>query len=379
MSLTQTDHPTSRLLTGLAMLLVLVVVLSAFALSFTVLRDLAALSGIPREVAWLWPVIVDGTITAATVVLYTTRGAGRSRRMPMATLILFGLASVVGNVAHILMVDPSQVVPAAIAVFVGIVPPVGLIMTVEILGGLLRTKDEVSTEATVADETPVHELIGDLQMIMPEPAEQAHPSADAVASQNCEPVVQAASHSNEPVVYSQVSQAATVDEPSINAGLDHSNGDVEPTAVQTPDPIKVPTSDVVDPASSPEVAPMPQVPEPVVRQVLHDDGPAAQPQPSQATDEVAPLANEPVIRAKAPLTQDTVEATHETVDQEDTDRAAVMDRARQLMAVGTSQRAAAEQLGISRSSLSRWLKADDEAEEENTSLAPVTRLHAMSN
>lgn len=379
MSLTQTDHPTSRLLAGMAMLLVLVVVLSAFALSFTVLRDLAALSGIPHEVAWLWPVIVDGTITAATVVLYTTRGAGRSRRMPMATLILFGLASVVGNVAHILMVDPSQVVPAAIAVFVGIVPPVGLIMTVEILGGLLRTKDEASTEAMVADETPVHEPVGDVQAIPPEPVVQALPSVDAVASQNREPVLQAASHSNEPVVYSQVSQVATVDEPSINAGPDHSNDEFAPTAAQSSEPHAVPKSDAVDPVSDPEWAPMSHVPEPVVRQVLHGDGPATPSQPSQATDEAAPRTHEPVIQAEAPLAHDTVEPTHETVDQEDTDRVSVMDRARQLMAVGTSQRAAAEQLGISRSSLSRWLKADDEAEEENTSMAPVTRLHAMSN
>lgn len=128
-----------RWLMVLAMSLVMVVVLSSFALSFTVLSDLAALSGIPSAVAWLWPVIVDGTIMAATLVLYTMRGRGRSQRMPMATLIIFGLASVVGNVAHILMVDPSKVVPAAIAVFVGVVPPVGLILTVEILGGLMRS------------------------------------------------------------------------------------------------------------------------------------------------------------------------------------------------------------------------------------------------
>lgn len=157
MNSTPTRHSTPRWLAALAMILVLVVVLSAFALSFTVLRDLAALSGIPSSVAWLWPVIVDGTITAATVVLYTARGAGRSRRMPMATLILFGLASVVGNVAHILMVDPSQVVPAAIAVFVGIVPPVGLIATVEILGGLLRTDDAAVAEPEAAHEVTTHE------------------------------------------------------------------------------------------------------------------------------------------------------------------------------------------------------------------------------
>lgn len=135
-SVIQTRTP--RWLLVIAMTLVLIVVLSSFALSFSVLRDLAAQSGIPADVAWLWPVIVDGTITAATLVLYTGRGAGRRQWLPLVVLVLFGLASVTGNVAHILLVDPSKVIPWIIAVFVGVTPPVGLILTVELLGTLLR-------------------------------------------------------------------------------------------------------------------------------------------------------------------------------------------------------------------------------------------------
>lgn len=146
------SHRPPRWLTIVAMAIVLVVVTSSFALSFTVLRDMAMLSGIPEDVAWLWPVIVDGTIVAATLVLYTASATGRSRRLPLATLVTFALASVVGNVAHIVIVTPSSVVPVAIAVFVAVIPPVGLLLTVELLGSLLR-RPQTPDKVVVAQES----------------------------------------------------------------------------------------------------------------------------------------------------------------------------------------------------------------------------------
>lgn len=77
----------SRWLTVLAMLLVLVVSFSNFSLSSTVLHDLAALSGIPGDVARLWLVIVDGTIAAATLALYSPCGNGRRSALPMVTCV----------------------------------------------------------------------------------------------------------------------------------------------------------------------------------------------------------------------------------------------------------------------------------------------------
>ncbi|WP_170926882.1 DUF2637 domain-containing protein [Mycobacterium avium] len=41
----------------------------AFVLSFEALRDLAIRSGIPHDLAWLWPVVVDVTIAQATMAL----------------------------------------------------------------------------------------------------------------------------------------------------------------------------------------------------------------------------------------------------------------------------------------------------------------------
>lgn len=43
----------------------------AFVLSFEALRDLAVRNGIPEQLAWIWPMIIDVTIAQATLALVT--------------------------------------------------------------------------------------------------------------------------------------------------------------------------------------------------------------------------------------------------------------------------------------------------------------------
>lgn len=43
----------------------------AFVLSFEALRDLAVRNGIPAQLAWIWPMIIDVTIAQATLALVT--------------------------------------------------------------------------------------------------------------------------------------------------------------------------------------------------------------------------------------------------------------------------------------------------------------------
>lgn len=309
------------------MALVLVVVLSSFALSFTVLRDLAALSGIPEGVAWLWPVIVDGTITAATVVLYTSRGAHRRPVMPLVTLVLFAAASVVGNVAHILLFvnDPvvakDPVVPVPIAVFVAIAPPLGLIMTVEILGSLLRTADEVVADDPVAVETAQH----DAPIVVVGPA--AHePVVAREEIQSVEPVAPAGEPAVWPVDpaphHAQMTQV--VGEPSLDDDVPLVVGAVE-----------IPKADTDAPA---------------IHAPLTTAGPEARvPEPATATNSESESE-----------TVDAPAAQSKGVPTAKVDRAEVVAQARKLIEAGDSMRAATEQLRVSRASLSRWLKAADE-------------------
>lgn len=52
-----------------ALLMTILLAAAAFRLSFDALRDLAARCGIRQDLAWLWPVAVDVTMTQATVSL----------------------------------------------------------------------------------------------------------------------------------------------------------------------------------------------------------------------------------------------------------------------------------------------------------------------
>ncbi|OBA60138.1 hypothetical protein A5780_20940 [Nocardia sp. 852002-20019_SCH5090214] len=53
----------------LTVVLTVLIAAGAFWLSFTALRSLAELAGIPHNQAWLWPLIIEGSMTQATVAL----------------------------------------------------------------------------------------------------------------------------------------------------------------------------------------------------------------------------------------------------------------------------------------------------------------------
>lgn len=65
---------------------------AAFILSFLALRDLCIQAGQPREIAFLFPVIVDGTILQATMGVVSRRHDHRARRFFWK--ILIGAATV---------------------------------------------------------------------------------------------------------------------------------------------------------------------------------------------------------------------------------------------------------------------------------------------
>jgi uncharacterized membrane protein YidH (DUF202 family) len=76
---------------------------ASFVLSFAALRDLASRAGIPGQLAWLWPMIVDGTIlqaTMAVVALTGHRDQERSRRYFWIVLSSSAAVSVGANALH---------------------------------------------------------------------------------------------------------------------------------------------------------------------------------------------------------------------------------------------------------------------------------------
>jgi hypothetical protein len=104
---------------------VLVLAAAAFTLSYDALHQLALDSRVRPGLAWLWPVVIDGTIVVALLtVLAAKRAAGRAG-YPWALAGLFSAASVAFNVAH----APDR--PVARLVFA--MAPVALVLTTHLL------------------------------------------------------------------------------------------------------------------------------------------------------------------------------------------------------------------------------------------------------
>jgi len=136
---------------------------ASFVLSFAALRDLAARAGISERLAWLWPLIVDGTIlqaTMAVVALAGHRDQDRSRRYFWIVLSSSAAVSVGANALHAVIrgaVPLSPWLAAAIAV----VAPVSLLASTHGLSLLIRVSgpvDPVRRRSAVATiEAPQHD------------------------------------------------------------------------------------------------------------------------------------------------------------------------------------------------------------------------------
>jgi hypothetical protein len=104
---------------------VLLLAAAAFTLSYDALHQLALDSRVRPGLAWMWPVVIDGTIVIALLTVLAAKRAGARAVYPWALAGLFSLASVAFNVAH----APDR--PVARLVFA--VAPVALVLTTHLL------------------------------------------------------------------------------------------------------------------------------------------------------------------------------------------------------------------------------------------------------
>jgi Protein of unknown function (DUF2637) len=96
---------------------------ASFVLSFAALADLAARAGIPAHLAWLWPLIVDGTILQVTMAVVALAGhddEDRKRRYFWIVLSSSAAVSVGANGLHAMVKGPlTPWLAAATAVVTG--------------------------------------------------------------------------------------------------------------------------------------------------------------------------------------------------------------------------------------------------------------------
>jgi hypothetical protein len=132
---------------------VMVLAAAAFTLSYDALHQLALDSRVRPALAWLWPVVIDGTIVVALLTVLAAKRAAARAGYPWALAGLFSAASVAFNIAH----APDR--PVAQLVFA--MAPVALVLTTHLLmqqagwRQLTRGQDE-PVAAQQAGPKPAH-------------------------------------------------------------------------------------------------------------------------------------------------------------------------------------------------------------------------------
>jgi hypothetical protein len=138
-----------RVTRAAAVIITVVIAVASFVLSFSSLWDLAARSAWPTRLAWLWPVIVDGTIVLATMAIVALAGHRQrrvNRRFFWAVLCAAALVSVSGNAVHALIPGRAALIPWLSAV-IACVPPIALLATTHSLAILWRLRPERFADA----------------------------------------------------------------------------------------------------------------------------------------------------------------------------------------------------------------------------------------
>src|SRR5215218_10430746 len=104
---------------------VILLATAAFTLSYDALHQLALDSRVRPGLAWVWPVVIDGTIVVALLTVLAAKRAAARAAYPWALAGLFSAASVAFNVAH----APDRLV----AQLVFAMAPVALVLTTHLL------------------------------------------------------------------------------------------------------------------------------------------------------------------------------------------------------------------------------------------------------
>ena len=111
--------------------------LGGFTLSFAALRDLAVRVGMPADLGWIWPLLIDGMIVEATLAVVALAQRG-SRAVWYAWFLLAvgALVSVGSNGAHAVITGHGWAGAAAASV-----PPVVLLATTHLTVLLMAAPD----------------------------------------------------------------------------------------------------------------------------------------------------------------------------------------------------------------------------------------------
>ena len=128
----------------------------AFVLSFDALRIVALACGVQPALAWMFPLIVDGSTLAFTWTTWAFRTRGMGTWYPWLMLVLFSVVSLIGNALHAHPVQVNNMLlPDWVPPLVMTMPPIALLTTTHmIVMAAGRTFDALDETEVVAAGEP---------------------------------------------------------------------------------------------------------------------------------------------------------------------------------------------------------------------------------
>lgn len=215
-----------------------------FVLSFAALRDLAVRVGMPADLGWIWPLLIDGMIVEATlaVVALSQRGS-RAVWYAWFLLAVGAVVSVGSNGVHAMLTGHGWAGAAAASV-----PPVVLLATTHLTVLLMAAPETSASPAQVPAAVVVPEL-------QPEPGPDEGGTSDLV-------------------------DGYAIDAPA-----------VEPVGTDAPAALLPPAAPAVEPAPAPAVEDAAQPPA-TVEHAPADEKPEAEVACEEDTEAVEPAVTE---------------------------------------------------------------------------------------
>lgn len=127
----------------------LIVAAASFALSYVAIRDVAAdIGAVPPHLAWLVPVVIDGGIICASVVIWANAQLGQRREpFPFAVVSALVVVSVIVNASHAAATPLAKVIAA--------LPPLVLLATLELVAASYRSVQRAEAQARSETEVAV--------------------------------------------------------------------------------------------------------------------------------------------------------------------------------------------------------------------------------
>ncbi|MEV0682255.1 DUF2637 domain-containing protein [Nocardia sp. NPDC050378] len=139
---------------------------AAFVLSFAALQDLAIMGGTPRGLAWLFPVIVDGTIIQATMAVVALPPESAERSWFSRILVGGAAVSVSSNSIHAYLTGHGWG-----GALLAAIPPLALLIDTHGLVLLRRAAQHDSAPTVVVESAP------ETPAVAPDPAPTVEPTS----------------------------------------------------------------------------------------------------------------------------------------------------------------------------------------------------------